>query len=100
MVENFEFNNQNGNADNSSGLFTQVMKEAYIPETRTESQIAVALLDGDSRRTFDHVADSMASILERLQNLPESVRNEFFAGTSNCEGPAYQLARQFCHSDS
>ena len=92
MVENFEFNRQQSDVE-SGHLFHEVMQNVGKPEVKSEALKAVDSLDGTDRRTFNAVVDSMKSIMDRIAQLPESVRAELLAANESMDGPVYEILR-------
>jgi hypothetical protein len=92
MVENFELSRQQSGEIETGHLFSEVMRDLK-PETRSEAAKAVDSLDVSDRRTFNQVVDSMKSIMDRIAQLPESVRAEFLSANEKMDGPVYDLLR-------
>jgi hypothetical protein len=93
MAENFEFNRQLQSEMESGNLFQEVMLNVGKPETKSEALKAVDSLDGSDKRTFEAVVDSMKSIMERINALPESVRAQFLTENESMDGPVYEILR-------
>jgi hypothetical protein len=93
MAENFEFNRQLQSEMESGNLFQEVMLNVGKPEAKSEALKAVDSLDGSDKRTFEAVVDSMKSIMDRINALPESVRAQFLTENEAMDGPVYEILR-------